>query len=124
MRLKQHPTNVESSDEEVAASQFAGEVTLDGKADELAEYCVERANNTVPRLQQVAREVAKEQGGALASHLAFRLSCQGLNWWGAAANLQREDEDPWVVARDVLVEQHPYRIEDEIDRSLLDHALI
>ena len=52
-----------------------------------------------------------------------RLSWQGLNWWGAAANLQREDEDPWTVARDVFVERHPYRIDDEIDRSLLDRAL-
>ncbi len=48
---------------------------------------------------------------------------QGLNWWGAAANLQREDEDPWAVARHIFVERHPHRIDNEIDRSLLDRAL-
>ena len=114
------------SDEEIAASQFAGNVLLNGKADELAEDCVAQASNLVPRLQRVVRKVAKQQGvsvGALANYLAFRLSWQGFNWWGAAANLQREDEDPWTVARDVFVERHPYRIEDEIDRSLLDSAL-
>ena len=114
------------SDEEIAASQFAGNVLLDGKADELAEDCVAQASNMVPRLQRVVRKVAKKQGvsvGALANYLAFRLSWQGFNWWGAAANLQREDEDPWTVARDVFVERHPYRIEDEIDRSLLDRVL-
>ena len=114
------------SDEEIAASQFAGNVMLDGKANELAEDCVAQASNMVPRLQHVVRKVAKKQGvsvGALANYLAFRLSWQGVNWWGAAANLQREDQDPWTVARDVFVERHPYCIEDEIDRSLLDRAL-
>ena len=61
--------------------------------------------------------------GALANYLAFRLSWEGCNWWGAAANLQREDGDPWKIARDVFVERHPYQIEDEIDRALLDRAL-
>ena len=115
-----------TSDEEIAASQFAGEVMLDGKANELAEECVAQANNTIPRLQSAVRQLASKQGvgiGALANHLAFRLSLQGLNWWGAAANLQHEDHDPWTIARDVFVERHPYRIEDEIDRSLLDRAL-
>ena len=114
------------SDEEIAASQFAGNVMLDCKADELAEDCVAQAKNLVPRLQRVVREVAEKQGvsvGAIANYLAFRLSWQGLNWWGAAASLQRDDEDPWTVARDVFVERHPHRIEDEIDRSLLDRAL-
>ena len=114
------------SDEEIAASQFAGDVMLDGKADDLAVDCVAQAGNMVPRLQDVVRRVAKKRGvsvGALANYLAFRLSWQGLNWWGAAANLQREDEDPWAVARDIFVERHPYRIDDEIDRSLLDRAL-
>ena len=114
------------SGEEIAASQFAGDVMLDCKADDLAEDCVEQAGNMVPRLQRVVRRVAKKRGvsvGALANYLAFRLSWHGLNWWGAAANLQREDQDPWIVARDVFVERHPYRIEDEIDRSLLDRAL-
>ena len=114
------------SDEEIAASQFAGDVMLDGMADDLAQYCVVKARNMIPRLQGVVRRVAKTRGvsvGALANYLAFRLSCQGLNWWGAAANLQREDEDPWTVARDVFVERHPFQIDDKIDRSLLDRAL-
>ena len=60
--------------------------------------------------------------GALVNYLAFALSWQGINWWGAAANLQRKS-DPWKVVRDVFVERHPYRIDDEIDRALLDRAL-
>ncbi len=114
------------SDEEFAAGQFAGNEMLDGKANELAADCVAQAGNIVTRLQRVVRKVAKKQGvsdGAFANYLAFRLSWQGFNWRGAAANLQREDEDPWTVVRDVFVERHPCRIKDEIDRSLLDRAL-
>ena len=114
------------TEEEIAASQFAGDVILDGKAEELAQECVAQAGYNIPRLQGVVRRVAKTHRvsvGALANYLAFRLSWQRLNWWGAAANLQREDEDPWAVARDVFVERHPHRIDDEIDRSLFDRAL-
>ena len=61
--------------------------------------------------------------GALANYLAFRLSWQGVNWWGAAANLQVDDGDPWTIARDVFVERFPYDIDNELDRQLLDRAL-
>ncbi len=114
------------SDEEIAASLFAGDVMLGGKARELAEDCVAQASNKTPRLQHIVRRVAKQRGvnvGALANYLAFRLSWQGLNWWGAAANLQRKDEDPWIVARDVFIERHPCHIEDKVDQSLLDRVL-
>ena len=114
------------SDEEIAASQYAGDVMLGGRAEELAQRCVELAHNRVPALKDVVRRVATAGGvsvGALANYLAFRLSWQGVNWWGAAANLQQEDDDPWTVARDVFIERHPYRIDDEIDRTLLDRAL-
>ena len=114
------------SEEEIAASQYAGNVMLDGRADELAQRCVAMAGKLIPRLKGVVPKVARMRGvsvGALANYLAFRLSWQGFNWWGAAANLQRDDGDPWLIARDVFVERHPYRIDDEIDRSLLDRAL-
>ena len=114
------------SNEEIAASQYAGDVMLDGMADELAQRCVGLARNRIQRLKGVVGGVARAGGvsvGALANYLAFRLSWEGFNWWGTAANLQRDDGDPWKIARDVFVERHPYRIEDEIDRALLDRAL-
>ena len=61
--------------------------------------------------------------GELANYLAFRLSWQGVNWWGAAANLQADDADPWAIARDVFIERFPYHIESDLDRQLLDRAL-
>ena len=113
------------SEEEVAASQYAGDVMLDCNAEALAQECVSLARRRVERLKGAARRVADMRDvstGALVNYLAFALSWQGINWWGAAANLQRKS-DPWKVARDVFVERHPYRIDDEIDRALLDRAL-
>ena len=114
------------SDEEIAASQFAGNVMLDGKADELAQDCVAKSCKMVSLLKRVVPKVAKTRGvsvGALANYLAFRLSWQGVNWWGAAANLQSDDGEPWAIVREVFFERHPYRIDDEVDRTLLDRAL-
>jgi transcriptional regulator with XRE-family HTH domain len=115
-----------NSGEEIAASQFAGEVLLDGKAEALAQACVKAAKGSVERLKGVVPTVAtqnKIEVGALANYMAFRLSWQGVNWWGVAANLQAGDGDPWTIARDVFVERFPYEVDNELDRQLLDRAL-
>lgn len=115
-----------NSDEEIAASQFAGDVTLNGRAEELAQASVRAAQNSVERLKRVVPKVARKEGvsvGALANYMAFRLSWQNVNWWGAAANLQTDDADPWTVARDVFFERFPFQFESELDRQLLERAL-
>jgi transcriptional regulator with XRE-family HTH domain len=114
------------SDEEIAASQFAGDVTLDGRAEEIAQTAVKAAQNSVRRLKRIVPDVAEKEGvavGALANYLAFRLSWQNINWWGAAANLQTDDADPWTTARDVFLERFPFEIDSELDRQLLERAL-
>ncbi|MGF1627290.1 MAG: helix-turn-helix domain-containing protein [Alphaproteobacteria bacterium] len=115
-----------NSNEEIAASQFAGDVVLNGKAEVLAQACVQAARKSVEKLKSVVPRIADENHvsvGALANYLAFRLSWQGVNWWGTAANLQTSDGDPWTIARDVFVERFPYDIDNELDRQLLDRAL-
>ena len=95
-------------------------------AETLAQACVQAARNSVERLKSVVPTIAATHGvsvGALANYLAFRLSWQGVNWWGTAANLQADDGDPWAIARDVFVERFPYDIDNELDRQLLDRAL-
>ncbi|MET3858666.1 helix-turn-helix transcriptional regulator [Rhizobium sp. OAE497] len=115
-----------NSDEEIAASQFAGDASLDGRAEELAQACVEAARGSVQRLKMVVPQIAEDYDvsvGALANYMAFRLSWQGVNWWGAAANLQTGDADPWRIARDVFLERFPAIFESEIDRNLLERVL-
>jgi transcriptional regulator with XRE-family HTH domain/Zn-dependent peptidase ImmA (M78 family) len=115
-----------ASDQEIAASQFAGEVVLDGKAETLAQACVQAARKSVERLKSVVPTIAAKNGvsvGALANYLAFRLSWQGVDWWGTAANLQADGGDPLTIARDVFVDRFPYDIDNKLDRQLLDRAL-
>lgn len=126
--IEDDETSVErrESGEEVAASQFAGDVVLNGNAETLAQACVRAARNSVEQLKSVVPMIAAKNSvsvGALANYLAFRLSWQGVNWWGAAANLQSGDGDPWTIARDVFFERFPYELNNDLDRHLLDRAL-
>jgi transcriptional regulator with XRE-family HTH domain len=115
-----------NSEEEKDASWFAGEASLGGRAEELAEQCTELAKNSIPRLKSVVPEVAKQAGvdaAALANYMAFRLSLQGENWWGTATNLQPKNEVPWTIARDVLLQRANLSRLNGLDRELFMQAL-
>jgi transcriptional regulator with XRE-family HTH domain len=112
---------------ERAANTFAGDVLLDGRAEELVQRCVELAEGSVERLKGVVPRVASSEGvdvSALANYMAFRLSMQGINWWGAATNLQSSDGDPWTTCCDELVERCDLAALNPLDRELLNQALV
>ena len=114
------------SPEERDASRFSGDVVLGGRAEELAELCVNAAGGSVERLKGAVPKVAARQGvlpDSLANYIAFRLSLQGINWWGTATNLQRKDLDPLQTARGVLLERVNLNRLNELDRDLLRLAL-
>ena len=132
--LEEHPLIEESemsvsrreSQNEVAASRFAGDVMLAGRAEELAEICVQEANNSVERLKRVLPKVAQKEGvavDALANYMAFRLSLQGIDWWGAATNLQRGDWEQPYTPRDLLLEQVDLNRLNDVDQNLLLRSL-
>ena len=113
-------------DAEIAANQFAGDVLLDGRAEELAQECVEVAKNRVEYLKAAVRRVAAGNNveiADLANYLAYRLSLQNINWWGTATNLQSGDGDPWALARDQFFRRADVGALNELDRSLLSQAL-
>ena len=60
---------------------------------------------------------------ALANYMAFRLSLQDVNWWGAATNLQSSDRNPWEIARDWLVTRLELDRLNDTDRQIFLHAL-
>lgn len=120
------------SDEELRATEFAADVVLAGRAEEFTTMCVEATKATpqssgrVERLKAVVPDVAAREGvpaDSLANYLAFRLSLQGIDWWGTAQNLQRTDENPWSIARDVLLERATLGRLSGLDRQLLMLAL-
>lgn len=113
-------------DAEVAANRFAGDVLLDGRAEELAQECVEAASGRVEYLKSAVPRVAARnevEAADLANYLAYRLSLQNINWWGAATNLQSGAADPWVVARDEFFRHADLRSLNVVDRNLLSQAL-
>jgi cytidylate kinase len=114
------------SPEEIAANQFAGNVMLTGRAEELAEASVAAAHGSVERLKGVVPRIARQNGvtvDALANYLAFRLSLQGINWWGTATNLQEDDSAMMCSPRDLLLSRARLARLNPIDRDLLLRAL-
>lgn len=116
------PDSDDESEDEIAANNFAEDVLLDSRADDLAELCVTRAKHSVERLKAVVPQVAAEQGveaDALANHLAYRLAQQEQDWWGAATNLQITEPRPVEIARRVLFEHIDPTALERYDRELL-----
>lgn len=116
----------QQAEEEKTASRFAGNVILDGRAEELAQMCVQAANGSVELLKSAVPIVAQREHvatDALANYMAFRLSLQKLDWWGTANNLQERSTAAWRITRDLLLRQANVEVLDEIDRNLLLQAL-
>lgn len=115
------------SPEEKKASRFAGNVVLDGKAEELAKKCVAMANGAVERLKWAVPQVAAREGvpvDALANYMAFRLwQDNTANWWGVAAKLQNISEQPWETARNLFLKKVNFGCLNEVDRNLLQQAM-
>jgi Zn-dependent peptidase ImmA (M78 family) len=113
-------------EEEGEANDFAANVMLDGRAEELAQSCVDAANGRVEYLKRAVPEVAIREGvshEALANYMAFRLSLQGINWWGTASRLQRGVDNPFEIVRDILLAKADIDSLNEIDRNILMSAL-
>jgi ribosome-binding protein aMBF1 (putative translation factor)/Zn-dependent peptidase ImmA (M78 family) len=119
--------------EEEMCSEFAGEVSLDGRPEELLLNCIEATKRrpsdegSVELLKSVVpyvAEKAKVSVGALANYIAFRLWQDEIaNWWPTAANLQETNDDPWRIARDIFIERVNFGYLNNADRELLQQAL-
>lgn len=115
------------SEDEQAASEYAGNIILEGRAEDLVDICLAEANSDVKHIKRVLPTVAVRENvsvGALANYMAFRLQMSGFNWWGAATNLQEADGDPWRIAREIFLEKADLTVLNEFDRNLLQQALL
>ena len=121
----------QQADEEKIASRFAGDVILNSRAEELAQMCVratrgQSSHGRVELLKQVVPTIARQEHvptAALANYMAFRLSLQKINWWGAATNLQEPSTGAWRITRDSLLRQAHFDVLEDVDRELLVQAL-
>ena len=112
--------------DEVAANEFASQAVFGGRSEELWEIVWNKSGGKAASLQRTVRMVARQQSvdaGALALNVAFRLSAQGTSWWAAASKLQVSGTDPWVLTRDVLLEELNWGSIDRLDAQMLSAAL-
>lgn len=115
-----------NSKEEQEASWFAGQVSLDGRAEELVQQSLMMADNDLRRLKDSVPTVAAQHrisASLLANYMAFRLSLQGENWWGVAANIQDKNPDPLLQARELFFERFSFNELSQPDSDLLMLAL-
>lgn len=122
--LDDDPSSTEAA--EVDANRFAGAILLDGRQEELTSECVREADGRVERLKSVVPLVARRnhvEVGYLANYVAYRLSLQRVNWWGAATNLQQGGPDPWKIARDEFFLRSDLQRLNALDRDILAQAL-
>jgi transcriptional regulator with XRE-family HTH domain len=128
-KCNEDPTRFErrESDDEVAANEFAGNVLLNGYANELYEAVLQQAQYQISKLKSATvcvSESSNEDVGILANYVAFRLKADHfVDWWGAAANLQAEDDDAVGVTRQIFLSRFPFDLLSDNDRELLEQAL-
>lgn len=114
------------AEEEEGANRFAGAVLLAGRAEEFAAEVVKSAGGRMERLKSAVSTVALQHridAATLANYMAWRLSLQGENWWATAASMQRQEGDPWEVARDEFLCRVDIDPLDDLDRQILIRAL-
>ena len=115
------------SEDESQANQIAGDILLNGRADDLYKAVLRSAANRVPYLKNAVKNIADQENvdvAHLANYVAFRVKSElFVTWWGAAANLQPEGEAPLEIARKVLNENLDLWRLDTDDRNLLLQAL-
>lgn len=115
------------SEEEKCANEFAGNVLLNGQAEELFEAAIRLANNDIRRVKGATSSIASRAGvnqGYLANYIAHRLKTDRfIDWWGAAANLQINDSEPFDLAKRFLLNRLEVAFLPLDDADLLDQAL-
>jgi transcriptional regulator with XRE-family HTH domain len=123
------PTEIspfDASPDEQEASEFASELLLFGRAEELTEKCVEVAQGHLQYLKRAVIQVAASERVAvdvLANYVAHRLSMQGQNWWATANSLQVDDPAAADVVTRILFERIDLSLLEEVDRDLFVRAV-
>lgn len=109
------------------ADELAGNVLLMGRAEELYDQVLSAARGLTVRIKSAVEKTPEENQVSiadLANYVAYRLKADKfIEWWGTAANLQPEGEDPLEIARRVLLQRVDLNKVSKEDRLLLEQAL-
>jgi transcriptional regulator with XRE-family HTH domain len=114
-----------SVDEEIA-TDFAADVLMEGKAEDLAQECARVSNKRMEWLKNAVVKVSrsnKVREDVLANYLAYRVAQEGEDWWATASVLQRSSHDPWQLVRDIALTRIQWRTLSPPDQELLEKSL-
>jgi transcriptional regulator with XRE-family HTH domain len=115
----------DSVDEEIA-TDFAADVLLEGRAEDIAQQCARVSNKRLEWLKSTVVKVARSnkiREDVLANYLAYRLAQEGEDWWATASVLQRSSHDPWELVRDIALTRIQWSQLCPPDRELLAKSL-
>ncbi len=115
----------QSVDEEIA-TDFAADVLLNGKAEELAEECAAVCNRRMEWLKNAVQKVATRNAvreDVLANYLAYRVKMEGQDWWATATSMQRTRQDAWQLVREPILLRTDWNRLSPPDRELLQKSL-
>jgi len=114
-----------SVDEEIA-TDFAADILLGGKAEELAAECATVCSRRTEWLKSAVQKVAKQNAvreDVLANYLAYRMSNEGQNWWPTATSMQRTDDDVKKLVREPALLRVDWSRLSTPDRELLQTSI-
>lgn len=121
-----NPLNEIDSLDEREANSFSHQILFGSRSQEILTKCIHDTGGRMNRLKSVVQKTARTENiseDILANFIAFRLSIENHNWWGAAAALQVTDPDPFVIASDILRKNISTEKMSEMERSLFEMAL-
>jgi len=121
-----NPFNDSDSVEEKEANTFSHQVLFADRTEEILSQCVQRTSGKMNRLKSVVQSVARAENireDILANFVAFRLSLDDQNWWGAASSLQVTDPDPFSIASELLKKNISTKKMNEMESNLLQMAI-
>lgn len=112
--------------EEREANTFAHQVLFGDRTEDILNQCVQQTQGKMERLKSVVQRIARQENireDILANFVAFRLSLDDQNWWGPAAALQITDQDPFTIARQLLLNNITMKELKPMDYNLLQIAI-
>jgi hypothetical protein len=120
------PTSSDVDDEETVANEWAEDVLFDGRSGEIEKAVVKECSGNLRMLKTAVEAVAEAENmeaGVLANHMAWRLSTQGMRWWGTAGNMQKTTASPAYIVRTFLNKHLDLARLNEIDREMFVRAI-
>lgn len=121
-----NPFNDTESNEEKEANTFSHQVLFADRTEDILNQCVQKTGGRMDKLKSVVQNVARTENiraDILANFIAFRLSLEDQNWWGAASTLQVTEPDPFSVATDILKKNISTKDMNEMEFNLLQMAI-